>query len=231
MTGTSSGKPTARRPTARRLTGAIGALLLAGAGFAAGCGTGTPPPSGTPSASRSSSAASATSTRPTPTASPTSAAPTPPVTDSATVFGADGIGPYLVGTPLVQLQSDLLVTGVTDSTTCAGLINAGATGSYAGTISLAFSGGKLASVRTTSTALVTPSGTKIGTPLADAQTLYGSRAEVVTGPSGGKALLIPVIGSGVALALYLDPTNTTVVAMGAGDATMLESAARAGQVC
>jgi hypothetical protein len=226
MTGTSAGKP-----TTRWLTGAIGVLLLAGGGFAAGCGTGTPPPSGTPSPSRSSSAASTTSSRPTITASPSAAAPTPPVTDSAIVFGADGIGPYLIGTPLLQLQSDLLVTGVVDSTTCAGMTNAAATGSYSATVSLTFSGGKLASVRTTATALVTPAGTKIGSSLADAQTLYGSRAEVVTGPSGGKALLIPVMGSTVALALYLDPTNSTVAAMGAGEATMLESAARAGQVC
>jgi hypothetical protein len=222
---------------ARRRWTALAALGLAGAIAVAGCGTGTPPPSGTPTPTgRTPTAASSVATRPSATTSPgaglgTSATPTPPPTDPATVLGADGIGPYLVGATLTDLQTRGQVSGVADSTACAGTTAAAPTGGYADLLALSFSGGQLVSVRTTSNTLVTPSGAKVGMSLADAQSLYGGRAKVITTPSGSKALVIAVIATTYALVLYLDAGNNTVTAMSGGDANRLESALRSGSTC
>jgi hypothetical protein len=215
---------------ARRRWTALAALGLAGAIAVAGCGTGTPPPSGTPTPTGSTpTAASSVATRPSATASPgagigTSATPTPPQTDPATVFGADGIGPYLVGATLADLMTRGQVTGVADTA-------AAPTGGYADLLALSFSGGQLVSVRTTSATLVTPSGAKVGMSLADAQSLYGGRAKVITTPSGSKALVIAVIATTYALVLYLDAGNSTVTAISGGDGNRLESALRSGSTC
>src|SRR5258705_4287882 len=88
--------------------GAAGALTLAG------CGTGTPPPSGTPTTSRSTTATtSSAASRPTDPNSPSATpVPTPPPTDPSTAFGADGIGPYLIGAQPFDLQACLRVSDV-----------------------------------------------------------------------------------------------------------------------
>ena len=134
------------------------------------CG-GDPPAPG-PSAPASGSASPAA---PTPTAAPSaapsgSASPTvAPPTDPATVFAADGIGPYVIGSTLADLTTRSLVTGVVDSELCAGAKGATATGRYAGQLSLTFNADELRSVHTTSPDLVTPSGARVGMTLAQIQ--------------------------------------------------------------
>lgn len=228
MTGVANMTGIARRPWT-----AFAALGLAGGIAMAGCGTGTPPPGATPTTHGSASAAATSvTTQPSATSSATpGASPTPPPTDPATVFGADGIGAYLIGAQLTDLVIHSQVTAITDSTTCAGITDATPTGSYGNLLALSFSGGSLVSVRTTSASLVTPSGAKVGMPVADVQSLYGGRAEVITTPSGSKALMLPVIASSYALVLYLDASNATVTAMAGGDADRLESALRSGTAC
>lgn len=209
-------------------------MALAAAGTltltATGCGTGTPPPSGTPTPTASTAIASPTA--PTVNASGSAmASPTPPPTDPATVFAADGIGPYVIGTQLSELQGRSLVTGVVDSQSCAGSMGAVATGRYAGVISLTFTAGRLVSVHTTSDTLVTPAGAKVGTPLADAQALYGGRGTLIASPSGTKAVAIRVTATALGVVLFLDPTNTKVASMSGGEADRLETTARTGQGC
>ena len=203
-----------------------GALTLVGIG----CGTGTPPPSATPTKSTASAITSSTAPRVTASAS-AAVSPTPPPTDPGTVFAADGVGPYLIGAQLIEMQGRALVTGAADSQTCAGTTTAAATGRYAGVISLSFVGGQLVSVRTASSTLVTPSGAKVGMTFADAQTLYGGRGTLITAPSGTKAMVLRVTGAVLALVLYLDPTNATVASIGGGQADRLESSARTGDGC
>jgi hypothetical protein len=203
-----------------------GALTLAGTG----CGTGTPPPRSTAPPSATTRAASSTTARVTPSGS-AAVSPTPPATDPAIVFAADGIGPYLIGTQLSELQGRALVANAVDSQACVGYQEAAPIGRYAGILTLLFTAGRLASIRTTSDTLVTPAGAKVGMALADAQTLYGSRATPITAPSGGKALSVRVTATTLGLVLYLDSTNTKVIAMSGGEADHLETAAHLGEAC
>jgi hypothetical protein len=198
---------------------------------ATGCGTGTPPPSGPTTPTASTTAASPAVPTVT-TSGSASAAPAPPTTDPAIIFAADGIGPYIIGTQLSELQGRALVTGVFESQLCADSKGAAATGRYAGVISLSFTAGRLVSVHTTSDTLVTPSGAKVGMSLADAQSLYGGRGTLITSTAGAsKALVVRVTATALAVVLFLDPTNTKVASMSGGEAERLESAARAGEGC
>jgi hypothetical protein len=194
---------------------------------AAGCGQGTPPPSGSPTP-----ATSTTSSVPSPTPSAVpSLSPTPPPTDPAIVFAADGIGPYLVGTQLAELQSRALVAGLVDSQFCADSKGATAIGRYATSVTLTFTGGRLASVHTQSADYVTPSGAKVGLTLAEVQAIYGARGTLLTSTAGVKAMVVRVPSSTVALVLVMDPTGAKVASMDAGEADKLEAAARTGQGC
>ena len=198
----------------------------------AGCGGDPPapeasaPPSGT---------ASAAATTPTATPSPApsgSVSPTAaPPTDPAIVFAADGIGPYVIGSALADLTGRALVTGVVDSELCAGAKGANATGRYAGQLSLTFVGNELRSVHTTSTDLVTPSGARVGMSLAEVRGIYGSRGSLITGTLGNQAFVVRVPASVLAIAFYLDASNTRVASISAGDAQSLEDAARTGEGC
>jgi hypothetical protein len=204
----------------------VTALLVAAFGVAGaaactsgdGGGTVTTPSPGGPSA--------------TATAGPSlSPSPTPPPTDPAIVFAADGIGKYVIGTPLSNLQGSTLISDLTESPHCTDAFGAKATGPYAGKLSLTFRGGKLTAIHTDSTSLVTPSGAKVGMALTEVQSIYAARATLINGTLGNKALSVRVPASTLAIVLYLDATNTKVAAMSAGDAQPLEDAARNGEGC
>ena len=206
----------------------LAAVALASAGT--GCGTGTPPPRATSTPSGSTPVTSSTASRVTVSES-VPASPTPPPTDPATVFAADGIGRYLIGGQLANLQAQGLLAGVTQSPTCFGAASAAATGIYAGVITLSFLSGRLVWIRTASDTLVTPAGAKVGMSLVDAQTLYGSRGTLITSTSGSKVFVVRVSATALALALSLDSTNTRVTSISGGEAERLEMAARLGDTC
>lgn len=200
------------------LVAALGLTGAAACTAGGGTGTGTTPSPGGPSA--------------TATASPSlSPSPTPPPTDPAIVFAADGIGKYLIGTPLASLQGSTLISDLVESPHCSDAFGAKATGTYAGKVSLTFRGGKLIAIHTDSTSLVTPSGAKVGMAVAEVQSIYAARATLITGTLGNKALSVRVPASTLAIVFYLDATNTKVAAMGAGEAQPLEDAARNGEGC
>jgi hypothetical protein len=211
---------------------AIAALAVAALtmGAAAGCKReSADPPSAGPTTSGP-TASAPPSASPSSTAASASASPSPSV-DPATVFAADGIGAYVIGTALSDLQGRSLVTGVYESPLCAGAKGAEATGRYAGAITLTFKADRLIAVNTTTTTLVTPSGARVGMTLAQLQAVYGSRGTLITGVLGNKAYVVRVLGSGLAIVFYLDTTNTRVAAMSGGEATPLEDAARVGEGC
>ena len=159
--------------------------------------------------------------------------PPPPTSTAApgAVFAADGIGPYVIGTTLSDLRTRALVTGVSESPHCADAKGAEATGPYAGQITLSFKADRLTAVNTNSTALVTPSGARVGMTLAQLLAVYGSRGTLITGTLGNKAYVVRVLGSGLGIVFYLDATFTRVAAMSGGEATPLEDAARVGEGC
>lgn len=213
------------RLVAGLMAGLIGLTLTA-------CG-GDDPPAAAPSATPAGSASASTAVPTTPPAAPTASA-TPsvaPPTDPAIVFAADGIGPYVIGSSLADLTARGLVTGVVESELCANTKGATATGRYAGQLSLTFTGDQLTSIHTTSTALITPSGARVGQSLAELRTTYGSRGTVITGTLGNQAMVVRVPTSILAIVFYLDASNTRVASMSAGNAQNLEDAARTGEGC
>jgi len=168
----------------------------------------------------------------TPTAGPTgSATPTASPTDPATVFAADGIGPYVISTSLSDLQSRALVQSIVENVHCATYQGAEATGRYAGQLTLTFRLGRLVTLHTESTVLVTPSGARVGMTLSQLRGVYGTRGTLITGTLGNKAYLVRVPASGLAIAFFMDSAGTTVRSMSGGEAQSLEDAARTGEGC
>jgi hypothetical protein len=172
-----------------------------------------------------------TTPTPTDTLTPTlPPSPTAPATDPAIVFAADGIGPYTIGGSLTDLQDHAQVVNIEESPFCTDYKGAGATGIYAGQVTLTFHAGRLNELHTTSTAYVTPSGGKVGMALTDLQGIYGSRGTLINGP-GAKGYSVRVPATALAIVFLLDATNTTVAAMSAGEADPLEDAVRHGEGC
>lgn len=206
----------------RVVAAAIAVVALATAGCDRGSPSGSPTP-GTTAAGGPSASATVS-----PTASPSLTAPP---TDPAIVFAADGIGAYVIGTMLSDLQSRALVTAIAESQLCADTKGANATGRYAGQLSFTFKSNRLVAVHTTSTTLVTPSGAKVGMALPELQGVYGARGTLITGTSGNKAFVVRVPATALAIVFFLDSTNTRVASMSGGEAERLETAARVGEGC
>jgi hypothetical protein len=187
------------------------------------------------------SVATASPSTPTPTsvasASPTSSpigtsSPTAPAIDPATVLAPEGIGPYVIGATLSELESRALVTNIEPSFNCDDdWQHAEATGGYAAQLSFTFHLGRLIDVGTDSSDLVTPSGARVGMPLAELQSIYGTRGTLITGTSGNQAVSVRVPDTTLGIVFYLDSTNTETRAMSAGEVERLEQAAVVGEGC
>jgi hypothetical protein len=185
----------------------------------------TPPPSPQPIPSLSPAA----SPTPSPVDTPSPAEPTP---DPATVVAANGIGPYVVGASLSDLQSRSLVTNVEKSVVCDDSWRyAEATGRYADDLSMTFQMGRLVDVHTGKTELVTPSGARVGMSLTELQRIYGTQGTLITGTNGNQAFSVRVPDTDLGIVFYLDETNTTARAMSAGEVERLEQAAIVGEGC
>jgi len=203
---------------------AIAVLAL----FAGGCKgkKAATPPTTTPSATAGPTASA------TPSASPnTSPSPTTSPTDPAAVLAADGIGPYVISTALTDLQNRGLVQNIVENVHCSTYQGAEATGRYAGQVTLTFRSGRLVALHTESTALVTPSGARVGMTLTQLQGIYGSRGTLITGTTGNKAYVVRVAASGLAVVFFMDSAGTRVRSMSGGEAQGLEDAARTGEGC
>ena len=197
--------------------------LVALSGAIAACTVGSlgdvpsPSPSPTPS--------------PIPTPSPVET-PSPAPTADPNVLAANGIGPYVIGASLSELQSQGLVANVEGSVICHDSWQyAQATGSYAGQIELAFNDGRLIGISAQSDELVTPSGARIGTPLTELQRIYGSQGTLITGTLGNQGFSVRVPDTDLGIMFYLDETNTRARFLDAGDAQRMEDLVVNGEGC
>lgn len=172
-----------------------------------------------------------------PSASPASSpvgtpSPTESTTDAATVLAANGIGPYVVGAQMSELQSQGLVTNIEPSFHCDdSWQNGEATGRYADKLHLTFFLGGLIDIGTDSTDLVTPSGARVGMLLTEIQSIYGGRGTLITGTSGNQAFSVHVPDTDLGIVFYLDETNTKTQSMSAGEVERLDQAAVVGEGC
>jgi hypothetical protein len=211
------------RPTLLRLVAAVAVagLVMVGAGA---CNRS---PKTEPTTTATSPTPTATAT-PSATASPS---PTPPATDPAIVFAADGIGPYLIGAAMSELKARALLVNIVESPFCTDTFGAEGTGAYAKKITMTFRHGLLSAVHTSSNTFVTPSGARVGMTLSAVQGIYGSRATLLTGTLGNKALSVRVPASGLAIIFYVGSSGTSIDAMSGGEAQPLEDAVHNGEGC
>jgi hypothetical protein len=192
------------------------------------------PPSPTPTVapagpSSTTSASPTTSGSPDASSATTSPTPTAPATDPAIVFAADGIGPYVIGVALADLQAHGQVTNLSSSPFCTNYTGGEATGRYAGTITLTFHLGHLTQIHTLSNQYVTPSGAKLGMTLSDLQGIYGARGTLITGALS-KGFSVRVESTGLAIVFLIDSSGNAN-AMSGGEATPLEDAVVHGEGC
>lgn len=163
------------------------------------------------------------------TAAPPSSAPT---TDPAFVLAAAGIGPYLVGASLGELQSRALVANVDKSFHCDESWQlAQATDPYGGRLALTFHLGRMTDVSTDSTDLVTPEGARVGMSVAELERIYAGQATRVMGVSGNQAVAVRTPDTALGFVFYLDESNTTARSIGAGEVQRLEEIAVVGEGC
>jgi hypothetical protein len=148
------------------------------------------------------------------------------------VLAADGIGAYVIGVPMSDLYLHALLTNIEPSFHCDDSWQAAqAAGRYAGQLHLTFHFGGLTDIATTSPELVTPSGARVGMPLAELQSIYGSRGRLITGVNGNQAFSVRVPGSDLGIVFYLDETTTKARSMSAGEVQRLEETAVVGEGC
>jgi hypothetical protein len=213
--------------------------LIALATALSACSVGSPEevatPSVAPSASPTPPPTPSPSATPSPTATPAPTATPSPTTDPAIVLAANGIGPYVVGASLANLQSRGLVTNVEPSFHCDASWQGGeATGRYAAQLTVTFHLGRLSHVHAHSTEYVTPSGARVGMSLTKLQGIYGDRGTIVTRGDGWmayQALSVRVPNTELGIVFYLDETNSKVWSMSAGEVEALEDFARNGEGC
>jgi hypothetical protein len=193
-----------------------------------------PVPSSAPSESAEPlSAIPSASPSPSPTAASVSTpSPTDPPVDPATVFAANGIGPYVVGARLASLEAQDLVSDVEPSFHCDDeWQNAQATGRYAGHLHLSFFLGRLTDVHAGSDEFVTPSGARVGMSLAELRDIYGKRGSLIDDNSAFQAFSVHVPDTALGIVFFLDESNTKVRSMSAGQVERLDVAAVVGEGC
>jgi hypothetical protein len=142
----------------------------------------------------------------------------------------DGIGPYAIGATLDDLRGRGLLTNVVASPHCDNAFGAEATGGYAGRLAFTFVAGRLIAIHTTSTTLRTPSGGKVGMSLSSLQGIYGTRGEVISNGTGGRAYIVRVT-PGSRAALFLFDAADRTGALSVGEAEPLAEAIRTGEGC
>ncbi len=191
----------------------------------------TSPPSVAPSGPAPTPSPPESASMTVPSASPTTS-PAAQSIDPATVLAADGIGPYAIGAAMSELQSRDLITNIEKSFHCDESWQAAeATGLYAAQLHLTFHLGHLIDIATDSSELVTPSGARVGMPLTELQSIYGSRGTLMTGVNGNQAVSVRVPDTALGIVFYLDETNTKAISMSAGEVERLEQMVVVGEGC
>jgi hypothetical protein len=148
------------------------------------------------------------------------------------VLAADGIGPYLIGAEMSELQSHGLIANVGSSFHCDdSWQHAEVVGRYAEQLALTFHHARVMNVATNSTELVTPSGARVGMQLTELESIYGGRGRLHKGTMGNQALSVHVPNTTLGIVFFLDETNTKTIWMSAGEIQPLEELVVNGEGC
>ncbi|TYB38573.1 hypothetical protein FXF50_09140 [Micromonospora sp. AP08] len=144
------------------------------------------------------------------------------------VLGVHGAGPYRIGARLDRLTAAGLIDWTAPG--CAGVVDAGATGAWAGKIILAFRDGRLVSVGTATVPPRSPAGASVGMSFAELERIYGRRGALIRNDAGDAEAYLVRFGSRVEL-FTGHPIRPGVGWYEAGLASHVERAFRQGPSC
>ncbi|MEH1169749.1 hypothetical protein V6V47_30655 [Micromonospora sp. CPCC 205539] len=169
-------------------------------------------------------------------AGPASAAPTPGGTGPAhaaahrhqQVLSVSGAGVYRIGASLAALTAAGRIDWVAPA--CAGVVHAGATGSWAGVLVLAFHDGRLVEVGTATAPPQSPAGATVGMSFAELETIYGRRGSLIRNDAGDAEAYLVRVGSRVEL-FTGHPIRPGVGYFQVGPASFVERNFRQGSTC
>ncbi|WP_428966590.1 hypothetical protein [Micromonospora fluostatini] len=144
------------------------------------------------------------------------------------VLSVQGAGPYLVGARLDQLTA----AGLIDWTApvCGTVVDAGATGEWAGVILLTFQNGRLVAIGTATAPPRSPAGAAVGMSFDHLETIYGPRGALIGNDAGTATAYLVRHGSRVEL-FTGHPIRPGVGYFQVGPASFVERAFRQGRTC
>ncbi|MEU1586794.1 hypothetical protein [Micromonospora sp. NPDC005710] len=144
------------------------------------------------------------------------------------VLSVAGAGVYRIGASLAALTTN----GHIDWTTpgCGGVVNAGATGAWAGVLLLAFRDGRLVEVGTATAPPQSPAGATVGMSFAEVAAIYGGRGSLIRNDAGDAEAYLVRVGSRVEL-FTGHPIRPGVGYFQVGPASFVERNFRQGPSC
>ncbi|MBQ0905677.1 hypothetical protein [Micromonospora sp. U21] len=144
------------------------------------------------------------------------------------VLSVRGAGAYRIGASLATLTAAGRIDWVAPG--CAGVVHAGATGSWAGVILLAFRDGRLVEVGTATAPPRSPAGATVGMSFAELEAIYGRRGSLIRNDAGDAEAYLVRVGSRVEL-FTGHPIRPGVGYFQVGPATFVERNFRQGSSC
>ncbi|MGC4848632.1 hypothetical protein ACLQ3F_15445 [Micromonospora sp. DT15] len=144
------------------------------------------------------------------------------------VLSVGGVGVYRIGASLAALTAN----GHVDWTApgCGSVVHAGATGSWAGVILLAFRDGRLVEVGTATAPPRSPAGATVGMSFDELEAIYGRRGSLIRNDAGDAEAYLVRVGSRVEL-FTGHPIRPGVGYFQVGPASFVERNFRQGVSC
>ncbi|MEU8420543.1 hypothetical protein AB0C15_06685 [Micromonospora sp. NPDC048835] len=144
------------------------------------------------------------------------------------VLGVAGAGVYRIGASLAALTAN----GHIDWTApgCGSVVHAGATGSWAGVLLLAFENDRLVEVGTATAPPRSPAGAAVGMSFAELEAIYGRRGSLIRNDAGDAEAYLVRVGSRVEL-FTGHPIRPGVGYFQVGPASFVERNFRQGPSC
>ncbi|MET8259037.1 hypothetical protein ACFYPG_19915 [Micromonospora sp. NPDC005553] len=144
------------------------------------------------------------------------------------VLSVDGVGVYRIGASLAALTANGHIDWTAPS--CGTVVHAGATGSWAGVILLAFRDGRLVEVGTATAPPYSPAGAAVGMTFAELEDIYGRRGSLIRNDAGDAEAYLVRVGSRVEL-FTGHPIRPGVGYFQVGPASFVERNFRQGATC
>ncbi|MEU7803764.1 hypothetical protein AB0J14_00970 [Micromonospora arborensis] len=169
------------------------------------------------------------------TAGPASATARGPLATAASVghshpevLSVHGAGAYRIGASLAALTAAGRIDWVAPG--CGSVVYAGAAGSWAGVLMLAFRDGRLVAVGTATAPPRSPAGATVGMSFAELEEIYGRRGSLIRNDAGDAEAYLVRVGSRVEL-FTGHPIRPGVGFFEVGTAAFVERNFRLGSAC